>query len=362
MIFPILNGLIGWRKAPVTWALVLLNLTVLVYTTYTGVEAQTGLSEAMNSKYFVTTQGRIYAQYLAERSRAEYPDFLLDLGRQVESGESDRGEMLGQLAFRDTAFIRAAKEMDFRGDQVAFKLWRKKIAQVEGYQDQHPSFTLGLNSADTGMGRWVSYIFVHSGWLHFAGNMLFLVIFGAALERQIGGLGFLTVFLLSGIFAAGVFALMTGVTSSPLVGASGSVSGIMALYCILNWSRPERYFYWLFLPFRGFMGWVYLPAWVALALWMVNDLAGYLGTLPELGGVAHTAHLGGEVAGLIVGATLFGLRRYGPESVRRDALGADRERRTPVPMMVLIPFLPPLRRLPRLKTIEQSEDTGKIAS
>ena len=169
--------------------------------------------------------------------------------------------------------------------------------------------------------------------------MLFLLIFGAALERQIGGLGFLVVFVLSGTFAAGVFALMTGVTSSPLVGASGAISGIMALYCALNWRQPARYFYWLFLPFRGYMGFVYLPAWVGLALWAVNDVAGYVGSLPELGGVAHTAHLGGEVAGLLTGVTLVLLRRYWP--LQTQALAAAQA--SPA-MGVLIPFLPPKRR------------------
>src|SRR5262249_26631854 len=150
---------------------------------------------------------------------------------------------------------------------------------VRGFQDSHPSFTLGLNAEDTSLSKWVSYIFVHSGALHLIGNMLFLVIFGAALERQIGGLGLMVNFVLSGVMAAGTFALMTGVTSSPLVGASGAVSGVMALYCFLNWNRAERFFYWFFLPFRGFMGFVFLPAWVAFTIWAINDLSGYLGNL-----------------------------------------------------------------------------------
>src|SRR6185312_3977421 len=165
----------------------------------------------------------------------------------------------------------------------------------------HPSFMLGLNAEDNSFTSWISYIFVHSGWVHFFGNMVFLLIFGAMLEIQIGGLGMLVVFVLSGTVAAGTFALMTGVTSSPLVGASGAISGVMTLYCVLNWSKPTRFFYWFFLPLRGFMGMVYLPAWVAILLWGANDLAGYLGTVPELGGVAHTAHLGGEGAGILVG-------------------------------------------------------------
>lgn len=335
MIFPLLNGLIGWRNAPVTWAILLLNLVVLVYTTNMGVDSQTRLDDLMKKKFFVTTQGRIYAQYLEDHARAEYPEFLMELGRQVQGGENDRAEMLGQLAFRDFNFLKDADNIEFKGDKVAAKMWHKRILDLRDLQEEHPSFLFGLNAEDTSFSKWVSYIFVHSGWFHFVGNMIFLLIFGAVLEQQIGGLGFLVVFLLSGTFAAGMFALMTGVTSSPLVGASGAISGVMTLYCVLNWNRPERYFYWLFLPFRGFMGFVFLPAWVAVGLWAINDLAGYLGTLPELGGVAHTAHIGGELAGLLTGLTLFSLRKFWPV----HEVHATARARTP-PMGVLIPFLP----------------------
>lgn len=340
MIFPILNGLIGWSKAPVTWAVVLLNFVVLIYTSNMGLESQARLDDLMKKKYFVTTQGRIYAQYLEDHSNLEYPDFILELGKQVQNGESDRAEMLGQLAFRDFNFLKDADTISFPGDQVALRMWHKRVEDMRELQEDHPSFILGLNAEDTGFSKWISYIFVHSGWFHFLGNMLFLIIFGACLEKQIGGLGFLVVFLLSGTFAAGTFAVMTGVTSSPLVGASGAISGIMTLYCVLNWREPERYFYWLFLPFRGFMGFVYLPAWVGLALWAINDMAGYLGTLPELGGVAHTAHLGGELAGLITALILFSLRKFWP--VHETHATA---RPNPPPMGVLIPFLPPKHKI-----------------
>ncbi len=209
------------------------------------------------------------------------------------------------------------------------------MRKIRDLQLNHPSFTLGLNGEDTSLDKWVSYIFVHSGGLHLIGNMLFLIIFGAALEAQIGGLGLLVVFLLSGVMGAGAFALMTGVTSSPLVGASGAVSGVMSLYAVLNWSRPARYFYWLFLPARGFMGFVYLPTWISMIMWMMNDLAGYFATLSELGGVAHTAHLGGEFAGILTGLVLFALRVFRP--VARVPQSSDN-----APMGVLYPLLPPL--------------------
>ncbi len=332
MIFPIPTGM--FMRAPITWILVILNFVVLQYTSVTGQQAQEGLEKLMRKSHFVSTQGRIYAQYLADRTSADYPKFLLEMGKQVEHGESNRAEALGQLAFRDLAFIDSADQVDYRGDKVAFRLWRKELGETRELQSEHPSFVHGLNGEDTSITHWVSYIFVHSGTFHFVSNMLIFVIFGAALEMQIGGLGLLVVFLLSGALGAGVFALLTGVTNTPLVGASGAISGVMALYCALNWRQPTRYFYWLFLPARGFMGFVFLPAWVGLVIITLGDLAGYLGTPAELGGVARTAHLGGVAAGLLTGILLFSMRRIWPVEEWEDP-------NHKMPMAVLYPLIPP---------------------
>ncbi len=129
MIFPILNGLRSWRSAPITWTLVLLNLLVLTFTTVTGFESQTGLEDLMKQKYFTTAQGRIYAQYLANSDKSVYPEFLLELGRQVNAGRPERAAVLGQLAYRDLNFMNAAESIDFEGDQVAFRLWKKNVAE-----------------------------------------------------------------------------------------------------------------------------------------------------------------------------------------------------------------------------------------
>lgn len=335
MIFPILSGLMSWKKAPITWTLVFLNFIVLLYTSTIGLSSTEDLDDLLKKNFFVVTQGRVYARYL-EHNEANYPSYLLALGQQAMSGRKDRAEILGQLAFRDLAFMNAADSLDVEGDKVAFRNWQKEIEHVRSIQSEHPSYTLGLSAEDTSLNKWLSYIFVHSGSFHFLGNMLFLIIFGAALELQIGGLALLVVFVMSGAMAAGVFALMTGVTSAPLVGASGAVSGIMALYCILNWGRPTRYFYWLFLPFRGFMGFVFLPAWVGILMWALSDLAGYLSTVNELGGVAHTAHLGGEAAGALTALVVYVLRKIWP-SLKPQSSGIES---TKIPMAVLIPFLP----------------------
>ena len=61
---------------------------------------------------------------------------------------------------------------------------------------------------------------------------------------------------------------------------------------------------------KGYTGIVYLPAWITLVLWLFSDLAGFLGTMQEFGGIAHTAHMGGQIAGVVTGLSIFFVRKY----------------------------------------------------
>ena len=305
MIFPILNGWVGFARAPMTWALILLNLMMFSVTSRLGEGAQQDLERITRDDFFLKTQGRVYAEY--NESHPAASSVINEIAAHVRDGDLSRAETLGQLAFRDEDFARAAGDLDFDGDRVAFGIWQKRLAEMRADQDAHPSFQLGVNVSHPSLSHWVTYIFVHSGALHLFGNMLFLWLFGAAVELQVGGLALLLTFLGAGVAAAGVFAVLTGFTSSPLVGASGAISGVMALYCVLNWTRPARYV-WMLLPWRGYAGLVSLPAWTAIVLWGAADLAGFWATLPELGGVAHAAHLGGDLAGALIGLGLLLVR------------------------------------------------------
>jgi membrane associated rhomboid family serine protease len=195
-------------------------------------------------------------------------------------------------------------------DQVLLNWWRDQLTQLLTSQSIQPSYNLGITSSNIEYSNWITYQFVHSGLSHFFGNMIFLLIFGCFLEPIIGSLAFLLGYLLSGMVAAGTFLLLSGVTAVPLIGASGSVSGIMAIFCVLFWKHPVRYIYFLFIPKRGYAGYVYLPGWITLCLWVLADLAGYLGTWGFFGGIAHSAHLGGELAGCLVGILVLTIRQF----------------------------------------------------
>ncbi len=308
MILPFFSGILSFKKAPVTWAIFFLNLAVAFSTLQAYEVGQKAISEILDQDLFLQKQGEFYSQFI-ESKKEMYTEPTLSLAHLAHTnGKKEKLELLGGLAIRDNLFLDQVDSFGFTGDVVALDWWKDKLHQIRKAQEDHPSYSLGLESSNTSLVKWVTYQFVHSGALHFLGNMFFLLIFGSALEPALGGLGLLVLYLLTGMMAAGSFLLLSGLTSIPLIGASGAVSGIMAYACVLFWNRPVRYIYFLFVPQKGFSGYVYLPAWVAAVLWMFSDLAGFLGTLNEFGGVAHAAHLGGEAAGILVALSILFFR------------------------------------------------------
>ncbi|MGE0764104.1 MAG: rhomboid family intramembrane serine protease [Bdellovibrionales bacterium] len=311
MIVPILNGLLRFYKAPITWIIFFLNGAVFLGSIVPSVESQTTIDHYLDNEHFLRLQGRLFAQYI-QQNPEDYTDLMQNLAARGLKGSTEKLQLLGSLAVRNSQFMSEAPNLEFRGDQVEIKRWRRDIKQLQNSQDRHPSYVLGLTADDVSVGKWLSYIFVHSGTYHFIGNMYFLLIFGSMLEPIIGGLAVLVVFLLSGMVAAGVFILLTGATAAPLIGASGAVSGLMALFCFYFWRRPVRFFYFL-LPSIRYVGVIFLPAWVVLIMFVLSDLAGYWGSVGDFGGVAYTAHLGGEAAALLIGSIVYLLRyRNGP--------------------------------------------------
>lgn len=308
MIFPILNGILNLRRTPVTWCLVLLNAFVMLWGWSTAWTTSQRLDKLMTDDYFVETQGYIYDRFLQDGHGTE----AAVVRELASNNDNDRHRirLLGHLAFRDQAFQNQPLELATFADDVALDHWLKTTREIQLLEGKHPSFLMGISTDTEDYTQWLTYIFSHSSGWHFAGNMVFLILFGGALELLIGGLGLMMIFVATGIFAAGFFLWVCGPSTAPLIGASGAISGIMAMFCVLNWNRPCKFVYWLMIPTREAIGFIYLPAWIGLALWVSADVAGYYGNLEILGGVAHAAHLGGDLAGAVAGLVVLSLRRF----------------------------------------------------
>ena len=141
-------------------------------------------------------------------------------------------------------------------------------------------------------------MFIHSGFMHIIGNMLYLWVFGDNIESALGSFRFTLFYLLCGVGAALGQVLIDPASEIPMVGASGAISGVMGGYLLLY---PHAQVETLLM-----LGWyirmVRLPALVVLGLWIVLQLFSGLASLGAgaSGGVAFFAHVGGFVAGLIL--------------------------------------------------------------
>ncbi|MBI3647762.1 MAG: rhomboid family intramembrane serine protease [Actinobacteria bacterium] len=155
---------------------------------------------------------------------------------------------------------------------------------------------------------WLASIFVamflHAGWLHIGGNMLFLWVFGNNIEDRLGSAPFLLFYLAGGVAAFALQLALAPNSAIPTLGASGAIAAVLGAYIV---AYPRARVLTLVLFFLITL--VELPAYLVLGLWFVLQLfsgVGELGTAVN-SGVAYWAHVGGFVFGLLVGA-LF-LRR-----------------------------------------------------
>ena len=147
-------------------------------------------------------------------------------------------------------------------------------------------------------------MFLHAGWLHLIGNMLYLWIFGNNVEDALGHVRFVGFYLVCGLAAALAQALQAPDSTIPMVGASGAIGGVLGAYLVLFPSARVL----VLLPLGLFTRIIRVPAIVALGFWFVLQFLGGFVAGAEGGGIAYWAHIGGFVAGAVL---VLPLRRRG---------------------------------------------------
>jgi membrane associated rhomboid family serine protease len=158
-------------------------------------------------------------------------------------------------------------------------------------------------------------MFLHGGWMHLLGNMLFLWIFGDNMEDEMGPMGFLLFYLASGLAAAGLQIVADPYSQIPMVGASGAIAGVMGGYLLLFPKARVDIFVFFIIFIRIFP----VRAWLMLGLWFGMQIFGGISTPSEEGGVAFWAHAGGFIAGLLLALPLW--LRLGGTAFWRDTHG-----------------------------------------
>lgn len=146
----------------------------------------------------------------------------------------------------------------------------------------------------------ITVMFVHDGFFHLAGNMMYLFLFGACVEDWIGRPRFLALFLITGIGSVFAHVMATEghfASEMPLGGASGAVSGCIGGFLLLFFRKKIEFKWLLFIFFRFFNGEFFLPAWLVISFWFLMDLVQML-LADSSAGVAFGAHVGGTLCGI----------------------------------------------------------------
>jgi len=143
-------------------------------------------------------------------------------------------------------------------------------------------------------------MFLHGGWMHVLGNMLFLWVFGRNLEDLVGGWRFLLFYLICGLAAAITQVVVNPYSRVPMIGASGAIAGVMGAYLI---KFPRSSIVTLVTMFV-FITTMEIPSWLLLLYWFAIQFFSGLGSLAQTdytgGGVAFFAHVGGFIAGMLL--------------------------------------------------------------
>lgn len=184
--------------------------------------------------------------------------------------------------------INVAMFLVFQGAVVDYPDYRLALIPVTLFAEQTRPTDLIFVPEELTL---LSYAFLHGSWLHLAGNMLFLWVFGDNVEDAMGHVKFLIFFILCGIAGGLAYAIMTPDPPAPLVGASGATSGVVAAYLMLHPKVKVWVLVTLLIKFP-----FQLPAWIVLGAYVVWNVIMVLGDT-AVSQTAWWAHIGGLVAG-----------------------------------------------------------------
>lgn len=319
LIIPIQNKP-DWRRPPlVCFALVLVNL--LVFVLYqSGDEARWQSAE----EYYFSSE----LPALEEARFYEYVDTEKPEWRTLAQGAGEEfiyEQLLWSREFHHWLLARLEAE-----GQPQWLQQRQEFAEL---RDSLSNFAYGLTPANPTLKGLFGHMFLHGGWDHLLGNMVFLLLFGLSVELALGAAWFIGLYLFGGLAAAALHMGVEAGSLMPVIGASGAVSAVMGMFVAVYGIRRLRFFYTLGFAFGEFTA----PALLVLPLWLGKEVFGYFFGSDN---IAYWAHFGGLVAGFACTLLLIRLRPSREIHVEED--------------------LPPTPAQMALARIESLQNSGKL--
>ncbi|MDO6514328.1 rhomboid family intramembrane serine protease [Neptuniibacter sp. 2_MG-2023] len=307
-----------WKRPPIMlFILVLTN--VIIFFVYQGGDEkklQGALDRYDRLEYF-ETEWPVYLDYLQSN---DVPEAIIsDYQTLYNQGHHQQLSFYILSDFHFLDYLNAhwvSFQEPTKGDY-----WKDR-RQIHDEFESTALYGFGLKPKDLGLAELVTYQFLHGSPMHLFGNMFFLVIFGFAVEAAIGHFRFLLFYLVSGIAGGVLFVMVNQYSPNALVGASGAISGVMAMYLGVFRFRKIEFFYWFFV----FVGFIRAPALFILPLYIANELYNYLTYTDS--NVAFMAHTGGFISGaiLILTALLVDPKMLDEEYLAEDEVESPKQR------------------------------------
>jgi membrane associated rhomboid family serine protease len=278
------------RRLPwVTFSLIAINLAVFLAVSAT----------VRDTEEEINKRGQEVMAYWALHPYLEFPTKMLPAA--MPEAQRQRITMLAES-------MRSMSGKPPASDEQRLKDQRELDDLVQKFRDAltyHPFRVWGLIPAQPRPVAFVTSMFMHAGWLHLVGNMLFFYLSGPFVEDAYGRPLFAALYLASGVVSGLVHVAAFPGSDAPLVGASGAIAGIMGAFLVRFVRTKIRFFYFYFLFFFR-SGTVDLPAWIVLPLWFLQQL--FFAGLSSSSGVAYRAHVGGFAFGFLAALAIKQLR------------------------------------------------------
>ena len=292
MIVPI-TGRLSWRNPPlVTIMLILVNCAV-----FFGLQSEDrAFVQDAWQHYLDSGLVRIeLAHYL--RYRNEDPAILPTA--EAQEDHDTLNTYLEQM-FHDAAFQQSIKEGTMvTPEDPDYPEWKMLRQEYEAKLARRSAWRWGFKSDRWQPQTLLTSLFLHGGFGHLLGNMLFLWLFGCMLEPGMGRLRFLALYLVSGVCGDLFFALFNLQSSTPLIGASGAIAGLMGALPVLYGRRRVSFFCY----FGFYFNYIKIPAIALLPFWLGMEIWSEI-SRGDMSSVAFLAHAGGIIAGALQAGVL----------------------------------------------------------
>jgi membrane associated rhomboid family serine protease len=292
MAFP-LNGKPDWRNPPwVTILLVVINCII-----YFGPQMREENAWGQAQTYYAKSslpplELPRYAAYLQQHGSRQQRDLATKIEAARTPAQALQALHLMEWDQRFQTELHAGRII--RPDESSYAEWRRQRLEFDRLKGPRFTSRWASNPADWNLVSMITATFLHGSIAHLIGNMVFLFAFGYTVERTLGARRYLLFYLLAGI--AGEAGDLLARWGSPVIGlgASGAISGLMAMYAVLYGTRRIRFFY----QFLFYFDYVTAPAIILLPIWIGHELLQQ--AFNSEGGVAYMAHAGGLISGALL--------------------------------------------------------------